>query len=230
MKNLLPLVLGITLFISCNKKEEEKQPEYKVHDFFVSFKVLDSTYNYKVGTNYAYESGTATNAAIGSQSSSFRAITSIIPIPLDANNKKIYFAFTGGAFLCLSCDKEAEAREIGNLLFANNKEYKVGYTGLNYNTLTHDIWYTGGVAIAMQFDQCKYLASTPAVQPQSTFFIIDSVINESYTNLTYGSNSYEKIIIGRFNCRLFCPENTTIYKDLVEGKFRMPIWRKTMYQ
>jgi hypothetical protein len=70
----------------------------------------------------------------------------------------------------------------------------------------------------------KLLNSAAVVQPAGSYFIIDSVIN-FHSSDTRPYYDFDKIISGRFQCRVFDPENHTVSADLLSGKFRMPIWK-----
>ena len=61
-------------------------------------------------------------------------------------------------------------------------------------------------------------------QPLDSYFYIDSVQDYHHTE-NLNLKIYDKIITGRFRCKIFDPEDTTVSKELTNGTFRMPVWR-----
>lgn len=177
---------------------------------------------YKAGDKFTYLRGGSTSLY---PSYHFSPNTYFTPLPINTNVHSIGFQFEYEP-ACPRCDPDMT--KYGNEIFTVGTR-QICYTG---STLTqiYDLFCPSndGVVIFWTDANGRLLNSTAGYQPAGKFFSIDSVIdyhNESPSNSLL---AFDKIISGRFTCRVFDPENKAYYKDFTGGSFRIPIWRNKL--
>lgn len=217
MKKII-LIAGILAIIgSCKKKSDDQAKD--PGEFFISFKTADSTYTYKSGDSFSYVCGNITGYYPDGVIS-YHPSTYITPMPvdLDLSIPIIKFEFNYYA-KCAGCNPDLTT--YGNATFYVGSR-NICKTDAPYSKHCPD---NNGCSINFTDAAGIVLNSREADQPSGRYFYIDSVINYQYRLSNYNNLNYDKIIVGRFACRVWDPANKTYSKDLTEGKFRMPVWR-----
>lgn len=217
MKKII-LVAGVLAVVGSCKKKANDQLDKGPGEFYISFKTVDSTYNYKSGDKFTYVCGSVT-VHHPSSPSSYHPNTYIAPLPLNIDMYSIKFQFTYKAD-CYECNPD--------MIKYGNKTFYVGPRNICKTDPMVSSKYCPDNDVVMIYwtDAAgKSLKSQAGDQPAGNYFYIDSVFDYRYSSANFNLLNYEKIIVGRFSGRVFDPENKTYSKDLTEGKFRMPIWR-----
>lgn len=217
MKKIILVVCILSIIAGCKKKSDD-QAAKSPGKFYISFKIADSTFNYRSNdTTFTYVCYGITGHHSDGRTS-FHPTTFITPLPLELEVYKIRFEFNYYA-PCVNCIPDYT--KYGNEAF---------FTG-SRNICKTDQLYTKhctdnkGCTISWTDASGTELHSLYGNQPAGAFFYIDSVYNYQYRGADMNVLDYDKIIVGRFACRVFDPANTSYTKDLTEGKFRMPVWR-----
>jgi hypothetical protein len=214
MKRIIVYCLCTLVLISSCTKERKPDPG----PFFISYTTQGADFHISPGSEYLFKQGTsiATDAGGNHQ---FSPITMFFPAsPHNENIYRIGFIFSSG-----QTGSNVDWVNLGNSIF-QQKAYSICYTGVNYANFLEGLSCPGGATIYYTPDNGKLLNSASVVQPAGSYFIIDTVTDFHSTD-TRANYDFDKIISGRFQCRVYNPEKHTEYADLSSGKFRMPIWR-----
>ena len=217
MKKII-LLAGILAVAGSCKKKADHQPDKGPGEFYISFKTDDSTYDYKVDDKFTYVCGRALSSDLSS-SITYRADASITPLPLNTDVYSIKLQFNYETE-CSGCYHDLE--KFGNEIF------NVGAKKLcKIDSMLLNRFCTGNDVVMVYFTDAagKIWNSQTGDQPAGNHFYIDSVFDYRSRSANFNLLDYDKIIVGRFSCRVFDKENKTSYKDFKEGKFRMPAWR-----
>ena len=223
MKTLLSFFLVLIALISCKKNTSDKPDP---GTFYVRFKLNDSTVSYTNNADYYFwEDMGLSSSGSGLQ---FFPITYISPVADLHSNIGVYYSFAQVySYLpppCATCWGTSWA-QYGDTIFApgSRKYCNTGWTlvggpfelacGTN-NTTTLFITSNAG----------NLLNSGTHPQPAWSYYSIDTATDFHFRGTTPSSADYDKIISGRFACRVFNPIDTADHLDITEGEFRMPIW------
>lgn len=191
-------------------------------NFYISFTAGNSNYLYKQGQNAQYFRGGTSADNFGN----FFIDPSTYMSPLQTN-LNIYLAGFVFDYQTYLSSLTIPFTSIGDTLFAT-RSYGLCNTGVGFA-------YNGeigafacplrsDVGVVAQAPNGTLYTSVTSIQPAGSFYIIDSIVNAHYVD-NDNLRDYDKIITGRFQCRVFDPVNSSIYLDLTNGKFRMPVWR-----
>lgn len=217
MKKII-LIAGILAIVGSCKKKAADQPDKGPGEFYISFKTADSTYNYKTGDKFSYVCGSLTSHSPYSPPI-YYPNTYITPLPLNTDVYTIKFQFSHEAD-CSACNHD--------MIKYGNETFYVGSKNIcKTDPMSSGKYCLGNDVVMIYWTDAtgKFLRSQAGDQPAGNYFYIDSVFDYRYGSANFNLLNFEKIIVGRFSCRVFDPENKTYSKDFTEGKFRMPIWR-----
>jgi hypothetical protein len=229
MKVYSLFVLFLVICVSCKKNDAEK-PKPSPGPFYARFKINDSAVSYTNNTDYYFEQGRGTSTD-GAGHSEYFPTTFISPVARQYSNVNVYYSF-GQVFsytpTCPDCIPSFS--EFGDALFVTGPRGYC-YTGINFVAEQLELACSDNhrMSIYLNSKQGNLLNSGSAPQPAWSYYSIDTVTIFHMREATLSSGSYDKIISGRFACRVFNPLDTADHLDITEGVFRMPIWLDAPY-
>ncbi len=144
----------------------------------------------------------------------------------------MYYSMVGFSLQLYSALPDLSGRlGCGNALLSPSVSGNFVNTGINYLAEPIDLTCSDNNGITLYFNSTggNLFNSGSGIQPGSSFYSIDSVTDFHSRDTTLYYGNYDKIISGRFTCRMFNPENLAEYQDLTQGEFRMPIWLNEPY-
>ena len=216
-------LLLLIIFISCKKNVSQK-PDPGI--FYARFKINDSAVSYNNNADYYFwqSRGIATDAG----GDYYFPTTYISPVAALYSNVGAYYSF-GQIFSyqpgCPNC-YPVNWTQYGDTIFATGPR-KYCYTGLHYvaQPMELDLVDNHSVLVYLNSKEGNLLNSGSYPQPAWSYYSIDTATYFHVREITnINSGNYDKIISGRFACRVFNPVDTADYLDITEGVFRMPIW------
>ncbi len=221
-------VLLLILLISCKKNASEKPGP---GPFYASFRINESAVSYNNNADYYFEQGRGTSMDGGGNYEYFPTTYVSLVAPQNSN-VGVYYSF-GQVFSytppCPNC-YPALWTQFGDSLFVTGP-LKYCYTGINFvaQQLQLACGDNHSMSIYLNSKEGNLLNSGSDPQPAWSYYSIDTVRDFHVRETTISSGSYDKIISGRFACRVFNPLDSTDYLDIIEGQFRMPIWLNAPY-
>jgi hypothetical protein len=214
----------IAILFSCQKSSH--QPASKVDsNFYISFSTTDSNYSYREGISALYFRGGPDGSGVTSNGWYFWIDPSTYMSPLQGNSNTYLAGFYFDYYNVFG-GYNFPYTDIGDTLLTAGT-YGICNTGIDYaliGTFDFGCPLRTDVNIVMQPSSGTLYVTASSAQPIGTFFTIDSVSNVHYVD-NDNLRDYDKIISGRFQCRVFNPADTSIHLDLTNGRFRMPVWR-----
>ena len=215
------------LLCSCHKSN----PPAVSQDFYISFTAAGSDIRYETGTNFQYLRGGSQATQQLSSGVDFEVSPAayISPLPTNVNVYTAGFVFGYDTLITSYVPPNGlPYANIGDLLFSTGQR-SIFYTGINYA-------FDGNIGELSRTDpkgvtifwttNSVVLNSGSSLQPTGNFFHIDSVLSYHHDD-PLSLKTYDKIISGTFQCRVYNPTDTTQFYDLLNGRFRMPIWRNS---
>ena len=207
-------LLTIFFIISCKKDVKQADPG----PFFISYTTQGTYFYISPGNDYLLTQGTAMGTDAGGNHQFIPTTRFFQASPHNENIYRIGFLFSS-ALTGSTIDWAA----VGNSIF-QAKTYTICYTGVNYANFLEGLSCIGGATVYYTPVNGILHNSTAVIQPAGSYFVIDTVT--AYHSVDARPNyNFDKIISGRFQCRVFDPENHAVYIDLSLGKFRMPVWK-----
>jgi hypothetical protein len=210
-KWLLTIIL-ILLIASCKKNTSGANQPSK--DFYIAFSYNDSNYKYETGGQYQYLRGGSQGEVYTSTGLDFgiSPSTYISPLPINAGIQTVGLGFDldeifpGNTILWV---------DMGDSIFRTGARLFCS-PGFNCSDGSHiNIFWTLNSVV---------MNSSYSNQPLDSFFSIDTGKDFHHTE-NLNLKDYDKIITGRFQCKVFNPGDTSVSNELTNGKFRMPVWR-----
>jgi hypothetical protein len=215
MENMLKYLiisLNILLIASCKKNMTDIHEVSQ--DFFVAFSCNDSNYKYETGKQYQYLRGGSQGDFPQSLGLDFATepSTYISPLPTNLGIETVGFEF---GLEEIFSDFTIHWVDLGDSLFRKGSRL---FCNQEINCLDGN-----HMKVFWTFKSIR-MNSSYSGQPSDSYFYIDSVQDYHHTE-NLNLKIYDKIITGRFQCKIFTPGDTTVSKELINGTFRMPVWR-----
>lgn len=220
------LLIFLSLF-SCSKSDHTEAVNHI--DFFIKYQLDDSLYVYQDGDKYSYYNEGSSSIPINEDQGSSIKPDIYFGAVDDLNTRFIGFIFETGVPHDTYFNPQLLS-QYGDKVFSKGNR-----TIVNSNIAAFIQPYdmlpnsANGVIIYWRVDKDKYYISHADVQPEGSFFSIDSVVKQSYKDNMNSWRNYELVLFGHFSCRVYNPENKNIYKDITNGQFVMPAWRDSYY-
>jgi hypothetical protein len=222
LKQSIIVLVSIFCFACTRSPENPNRPKPVKLDFYIRFKVSGQAYEYKIDEGYGYNQWTN---MVNNNNGTYMLYPSIRLYPNTPINMNVYslgFNFPG-----YQVSSSIDWIKSGDNIF---RAGAMSYCFIG-NTILYeypfDAHCTGGDGISFYWDppgeKKKYSARDR--QPSSSYFNIDSVENYHYDNVDNNNYDFDKIIKGRFKCRVFEVDDPTKYYDIEEGEFKFGIWK-----
>lgn len=215
MKNINKwLVIGLIILLIASCKKNRPDIREVSQDFYIAFSCNDSNYKYETGQEYQYLRGGFEGEMLASSGVDFAIgpSTYISPLPTNVGIQTAGFQFGLEEIIP---DFNVPWVDLGDSLFRKGARIFCNQE-VNCSDGNH-------IKVFWTFNS-TLMNSSYSGQPLDSYFYIDSV-QDYHHRENLNLKIYDKIITGRFRCKIFNPGDTTVSKLLTNGTFRMPVWR-----